>query len=77
METRKIISIEESKKRDKREKILVIIGAVLLVAVLLGLQYYIDEAEIKRNNCDVCVYDYLQPQCRLAACEPVINALRF
>ena len=77
METGKIISKEESIKRDKRWKIFVIIGAVLFVAALLGFQYYLDETEIKKNNCDVCVYDYLQPQCRLAACEPVINALRF
>lgn len=76
METRKIISIEESIKRSKREKIIVIIGAILLVAILLGLQYYLDETAIRENNCDVCASDYLQPQCRSAACEPVIQAFK-
>lgn len=61
-------------------KIMVIIGAVLLVAALLGLQYYLDEWALKANNCGVCGADYLDdirnhPQCFTVACEPVTNAL--
>ncbi len=62
METRKIIKIAI---------------AIAFIAGIFFLQYYLDEKAIKENNCDVCVTDYLQPQCKLAACEPVIQAFKF
>ncbi len=77
METRKIKTIEESNKETKREKIFIFAFGVIFIAVLVITNYLLDEWAVKTYNCNVCDVDYLQPQCRLAACEPVVNTLRF
>jgi hypothetical protein len=69
--------MEEVAKEMKREKRNVIIIAIILIGGIIIVGHVLSESLIKEENCDVCIADYLQPQCQTIACEPVVNALKF